>query len=147
MKYCLLCVGRRAQDPLLAATEAYAKRIKHYATFELLRVRDSDIQKEAQDLKQHVRPTDYVVALDERGQMLTTEQMYATVSAWQMQGKQRVVFVIGGADGLDVSIKQRADVTWSLSAMTLPHRAAQMLLVEQLYRVHTLLRGEKYHRA
>lgn len=147
MKYCLLCVGRRAQDPLLAATEAYAKRLKHYAGFELLRVRDSDPQKEAQDLKQQLRPHDYIVALDERGKMLTTMQMSQTIAAWQMHGKSRVVFLIGGADGLDDSIKQRADLTWSLSALTLPHRAAQMLLVEQLYRVHTLLRGEKYHRA
>jgi 23S rRNA (pseudouridine1915-N3)-methyltransferase len=147
VKYRLLCVGRRARDPLVDATEDYGKRLGHYATFELLRLRESNRSQEADDLLARLNPQDWVVVLDERGESIHTMGLCAAVRAWQARCVGRVVFVIGGADGLEDTIKRRANQTWALSALTLPHRAAQMLLVEQLYRAHTILRGEKYHRA
>jgi 23S rRNA (pseudouridine1915-N3)-methyltransferase len=80
-----------------------------------------------------------VVALDERGKDLTTRQFAALLS-------EPTAFVIGGADGLDAQIKKRAALLLRLSALTLPHALAQVVLCEQLYRAATLLTGHPYHR-
>jgi 23S rRNA (pseudouridine1915-N3)-methyltransferase len=81
-----------------------------------------------------------LVALDERGKDLTTKQFAALL-------QQPTTFVIGGADGLDPAIKQRAALLLRLSALTLPHALAQVVLCEQIYRAATLLTGHPYHRA
>jgi 23S rRNA (pseudouridine1915-N3)-methyltransferase len=80
-----------------------------------------------------------LVALDERGRDLTTEQ-FAKLLA------EPTAFVIGGADGLSPSLKQRADLVVRISSLTLPHALAQVILIEQLYRAATLLAGHPYHR-
>jgi len=80
-----------------------------------------------------------LVALDERGKDLTTRQFAALLA-------QPTAFVIGGADGLDAAIKKRAALLLRLSALTLPHALAQVLLCEQIYRAATLLTGHPYHR-
>jgi len=80
-----------------------------------------------------------LVALDERGKDLTTRQFAALLA-------QPTVFVIGGADGLDPRIKKRAALLLRLSALTLPHALAQVVLCEQIYRAATLLTGHPYHR-
>ena len=80
-----------------------------------------------------------LVALDERGRDLTTRQFAALL-------EQPTAFVIGGADGLDPSLKRKASLLLRLSALTLPHALAQVLLCEQIYRAATLLTGHPYHR-
>jgi len=80
-----------------------------------------------------------LVALDERGKDLTTRQFAALLA-------QPTAFVIGGADGLDAAIKKRAALLLRLSALTLPHALAQVVLCEQIYRAATLLTGHPYHR-
>jgi 23S rRNA (pseudouridine1915-N3)-methyltransferase len=80
-----------------------------------------------------------LVALDERGKDLTTRQFAALLA-------QPTAFVIGGADGLDAAIKMRAALLLRLSALTLPHALAQVVLCEQIYRAATLLTGHPYHR-
>lgn len=80
-----------------------------------------------------------LVALDERGKDLTTRQFAALLA-------QPTAFVIGGADGLDAAIKKRAALLLRLSALTLPHALAQIVLCEQIYRAATLLTGHPYHR-
>lgn len=147
MKYRLLCIGRRAQEPLVAALEIYAKRLNYYVHFDVVRLKESDVSREGALLLSRLEAKDFVVVLDERGLGLDTMALTAVVRNWQHQGHSRVVFIVGGADGLSAAVKQRAGALWSLSALTLPHRAAHMLLVEQLYRAHTIIRGEKYHRA
>ena len=84
-------------------------------------------------------PNGKIVVLDERGKDLTTVQFAALL-------KTEAVFVIGGADGLDEAVRKRADVLLRLSALTLPHALAQVILLEQIYRAATLLTGHPYHR-
>lgn len=88
----------------------------------------------------------HLVALDERGDDLSTEKLARRLEAWQGAGDP-VCLIIGGADGLDPAIKSRADETIRLSSLTLPHGLAKMLLCEQLYRATSLLKGHPYHRA
>jgi 23S rRNA (pseudouridine1915-N3)-methyltransferase len=86
-----------------------------------------------------------VIALDERGVPLTTQELAQQLSIWQQQGGD-VAFVIGGADGLDAEFKQKADMLLRLSNMTLPHGLVRVMLAEQLYRAWSILRNHPYHR-
>ncbi len=88
---------------------------------------------------------DYCIALDERGQELTTLQLAERFKGWQTSGRD-VALVIGGADGLHISVKQKADWLWGLSKLTLPHAMVRVLLAEQLYRAHTVITNHPYHR-
>ena len=88
----------------------------------------------------------HVVALDNRGKSWSTADVARELDNWQSLGKS-VVLVIGGADGLDPRVRDRADQLWSLSAMTFPHPLVRVILTEQLYRAQSLLDNHPYHRA
>ena len=88
----------------------------------------------------------HLVALDERGSDLTTVKLAQRLEAWQAQA-QPVCLLIGGADGLDPTLKARANEMIRLSSLTLPHGLAKLLLCEQLYRAVSVLKGHPYHRA
>ena len=88
---------------------------------------------------------DYCVALDERGAEVGTLQLADKLRDWQTQGRD-VALVIGGADGLHASVKQKADWLWALSKLTLPHAMVRVLLAEQLYRAHSVISNHPYHR-
>jgi len=103
--------------------------------YEVARIAVKDDKRLRAALPRHAR----LVALDERGRDYTTKQFAGLL-------KSETAFVIGGAEGLDVSIKEEAVLLLRLSAMTLPHALAQVVLLEQLYRAATLLTGHPYHR-
>jgi 23S rRNA (pseudouridine1915-N3)-methyltransferase len=103
--------------------------------YEVARIAVKDDKRLRAALPRHAR----LVALDERGRDYTTKQFAGLL-------KSETAFVIGGAEGLDDSIKQEAALLLRLSAMTLPHALAQVVLLEQLYRAATLLTGHPYHR-
>ena len=86
-----------------------------------------------------------VVLLDERGRQFDSKSLARKVADWQSDGRD-LCFVIGGPDGVPESCRARADFTWSLSSLTLPHGLARVLLAEQLYRAHSLQTGHPYHR-
>jgi 23S rRNA (pseudouridine1915-N3)-methyltransferase len=88
---------------------------------------------------------EFVVLLDERGRQLDSKGLSGKLADWQRDGRN-VCFVIGGPDGVAADCRARADFTWSLSQLTLPHGMARVLVAEQLYRAHSLLTGHPYHR-
>ncbi len=92
---------------------------------------------------------DYLIALDERGQELTTLQLAEKFKAWQdgaVTGNRDIALIIGGADGLHASVKQKADWLWGLSKLTLPHGLVRVMLTEQLYRAYSVIQNHPYHR-
>lgn len=133
----------------------FAGRLSHYCRFSLVelpetgagRTRSGEAPKEeGQKLLKLLGPRDRLVALDERGERLDSVQLSQYVGRAQNQSWD-LVFAVGGDEGLSEEVRGRADLVLSLSAMTLPHRLARLVLIEQLYRAFTLLRGEPYHRA
>lgn len=104
------------------------------------------MEREAQRIEAALPAGARLVALDERGQRLTTAALAQQMQQWRHDGRD-VAFVVGGADGLAPRIKQRADSLLRLSDLTLPHGLVRVLLAEQLYRAHSLLSGHPYHRA
>lgn len=100
---------------------------------------------EGEQILSKLDSTEQVVLLDERGKQLGSKSFAAKLSGWQSDARD-LCFVIGGPDGVSESCRQRADFTWSLSTLTLPHGMARVLLSEQLYRAWTLQSGHPYHR-
>ena len=104
------------------------------------------LAEEAARLSSAVSRDAVLIALDETGRDLTSRALATRIAAWQRQGRAELVFLIGGPDGLDPALIQRADLVLALGRMTWPHRLVRVLLAEQLYRASTILAGHPYHR-
>jgi len=103
------------------------------------------VETEGGQLLDRLLPGERVVLLDERGRQLATREFGSKLGDWQSDGRD-LCFVIGGPDGVSGACRKRADFTWSLSALTLPHGLVRVLLAEQLYRAWSLQTGHPYHR-
>jgi len=103
------------------------------------------IAAEGRRLLEVLRPGEFVAALDERGTQLSTRELAAWLQLRMQEGAD-LAFLIGGADGLAPPVLERADFKWSLSRLTLPHAMVRVLLSEQLYRAHSILKNHPYHR-
>jgi|MDTC01.1.fsa_nt_gb 23S rRNA (pseudouridine1915-N3)-methyltransferase len=145
MKWRIIHVGKPALAFAKAGVADYAKRLGHYTTIERVALRSGSREEIAKRCgprqNGHVR-----LVLDERGETLTTSAFAAKVEGWQLAAIKSVDCFIGGADGHSQDLRQEADLVLGLSAFTLQHELAMVVWLEQLYRVHTLLRGEPYHR-
>ncbi|MGO8968599.1 MAG: 23S rRNA (pseudouridine(1915)-N(3))-methyltransferase RlmH [Myxococcaceae bacterium] len=149
----MLSVGRDRSGWFEPAVQGYAERLKHYTRLELTelavpagkRSAEASRAAEAKRLLAQCRPGERVLALDERGERLDTPGFARLLSEAQVHS-QDLLFVVGGDDGLDATVRAAASRVLSLSSLTLPHRLARLVLVEQLYRGFTLLKGEPYHR-
>lgn len=102
---------------------------------------------EAELILNALEPDDYLVLLDEKGKSLSSIELanFIQQRANDSGRAQRLIFLIGGAYGVDQSVFQKAKLTWSLSALTFPHQLVRLILAEQMYRACTILRNEKYH--
>ncbi|WP_323389432.1 23S rRNA (pseudouridine(1915)-N(3))-methyltransferase RlmH [Myxococcus qinghaiensis] len=154
MKVRLLSIGKDRSGLYEPAVQEYARRLGHYTRFELVELTEASGKKlkpgdakaaEAEAILSKRKPQDWVVALDERGALLDSVELSRYVGKAQT-GAKDLLFVIGGDEGLDSSVRDAANLTLSLSKMTLPHRLARVVLVEQLYRAFTILKGEPYHK-
>lgn len=103
------------------------------------------VAAEGELILSRVDRSELLVLLDERGRQLGSRELAEKLTQWQGDGRD-LCFVIGGPDGVSDACRQRADFTWSLSQLTLPHGLARVLLAEQLYRAHSLQSGHPYHR-
>lgn len=136
----MVAVGRIRDRALRAVADDYLARLRRYVTVEEVEARDDA------GLARALKPDETVVALEVRGDAVTSEELAARVERWGSTGKGQMAFLIGGATGLPSDVSQGARARLSLSTLTLPHRLARVLLLEQLYRAMTILRGEPYAR-
>ncbi len=102
-------------------------------------------KKEAEIILQWLRPDDFLVALDEKGKQLSSDGLAKFIQTRSNGSVKNIIFLIGGAFGLDQQIINKANFTWSLSGLTFPHQLVRLILAEQIYRACTILRNEKYH--
>lgn len=145
MNWKILAVGKPALPWARQGIEDYLGRCTRYAKVGVEYLRDGPRpQVEERFLKGSGGGRRIV--MDERGQRLTTDEWRAKVDQWEMAGVKQVTLLIGGADGHSPELRESADEVWSLSALTLQHELALVVLLEQIYRVFTIKRGEPYHR-
>jgi 23S rRNA (pseudouridine1915-N3)-methyltransferase len=102
-------------------------------------------KKEGAIILNWLEPDDYLVLLDERGKNITSTELATFLQKKADVGTKKIVFLIGGAFGVDPTVQQRAQFTWSFSKLVFPHQLVRLLLAEQLYRAGTILKNEKYH--
>lgn len=157
MKLHVLSVGHRPPVWVTAGFEDYARRMPRELQVVLREIkpgrRDGDAAarnsrartEEAERIVAAMPSGCVKIALDERGKVLTTVQFARQLETWMGEGRD-VCFIIGGADGLDEGIRNGADLSMALSALTLPHALVRVVLAEQLYRAVTLIRNHPYHR-
>jgi 23S rRNA (pseudouridine1915-N3)-methyltransferase len=136
----LIAVGKIKKSWIRQGLEIYMPRIPE---LEIQEIKDSNPQKEGEQLLSLVASEDSVIALSEAGKAYTSSAFAHYLS--QVSSNQ-LVFVIGSAEGLSDAVKQRSVLQLSLSPMTFPHELARLMLVEQLYRAKTILQGGRYHK-
>jgi 23S rRNA (pseudouridine1915-N3)-methyltransferase len=140
VKVSLLAVGKLKEAWVQEGCAEYAKRVRGKLPLDLVEVKDDG------ELSRKIPPRYKLWALDERGKELSSEELAASLKKLMNGGEHGVALVIGGADGLPRDLVARADFVWSLGRLTLPHRLARLIVLEQLYRALSILRGEPYHR-
>jgi 23S rRNA (pseudouridine1915-N3)-methyltransferase len=141
VKLTVLAVGKMRDALVKDASDEYHKRLRGKLPLEIIEVKDDS------ELLRKVPPRARVWALDERGKQLSSDELAAAIKQLMNGGEQGIAFLLGGADGLPRALVDKAHFTWSLGRLTLPHRLARIILLEQLYRALSIIRGEPYHRA
>ncbi len=151
MRYHLLVIARLRKGPERDLYDDYARRIRipiDLREFEDKGRADKGRRgRESDSLLEAIPAGATVVALDERGRDLTSVEFAGRLGRWRDEGGADIAFLIGGADGLDERVRDRADLTLALGRLTWPHLMTRVLLVEQIYRAQEILAGHPYHRA
>jgi 23S rRNA (pseudouridine1915-N3)-methyltransferase len=155
MKLQFWAIGKNHEPYVKSGVEDFTKRISNYykVDWNIIPVpkntgmmSEMDLKKkEGELIMEWLEKDDYLIALDEHGKQLGSEGLANFIQKTVNRSIKRMVFVIGGAFGLDEIILKRADFTWSLSELTFPHQLVRLMLAEQIYRACTILKNEKYH--
>ena len=154
MKLAILAVGHKLPDWVAAGCSEYIKRMPRELPLTVLEIkpeprgtktREQLLSAEKTRLQAALQGFSRIVVLDERGEDLTTLKLAQRLESWMREGGD-TAFIIGGADGIDTEIKDGADTMIRLSSLTLPHAMARLVLCEQLYRAHSVVRNHPYHR-
>ena len=148
----LITVGTIKEKYLKDAIDEYTKRIKKYTNIELIEVKDEGLVEEskaifleAEKIKKHLSPRDYIITMEIEGKQLTSEELSEKLNQIQIENSN-IVFIIGGSYGLSDEIKQMSKLHLSFSKMTFPHQLFRVLLLEQIYRCYKILNNESYHK-
>jgi 23S rRNA (pseudouridine1915-N3)-methyltransferase len=155
MRIELWSFGKTHESYAKSGIEEFTKRVNHYFKTEWILIptpkntgmlSELDLKKkEGAIILDWLGPDDYLVLLDERGKNITSIELATFLQKKADIGTKKLVFLIGGAFGVDPTVQQRAQFIWSLSKLVFPHQLVRLLLAEQLYRAGTILKNEKYH--
>lgn len=155
MKIQLWSIGKAHENFVKEGVEDFTRRIAKYypvewkifaAAKQTASSAENDIKKsEAQTILNALQKDDYLVLLDENGKQISSPQLASLIENCGNNSIRQLVFLIGGAFGVDDQVKVRANFTWSFSQLVFPHQLVRLMLAEQIYRACTIIRNEKYH--
>ena len=155
MKVKVLFTGKTSTDWIRRGVEDYASRIGHYVSFELTEIpdlkqassltQDQVRQKEGEAILKQVRPGDFLVLLDERGDVFSSVDWARNLERMAAHLPKDIVFAVGGPYGFSKQVYDRGNQKLSLSRMTFSHQLVRLVFLEQLYRAFTIIKGEPYH--
>lgn len=159
MNITLITVGKIKEKYLREGIEEYSKRLKRYCKLDIVELPDEKTpdnasekeeliikEKEGQAILRAIKDNMFVVALDLKGKMISSEEFADFISDLGVRGDSQVCFVIGGSLGLSKEVLQRANYKLCFSKMTFPHQLFRMMLLEQVYRAYRIMKGEPYHK-
>lgn len=155
MKILFLSVGKNHEPYVKEGVEEFTKRISRYfkVSWQIIPMPKNAATLSEMDLKKKegeailgsLDKDDHLILLDERGKQQSSEGLAELIQARADKGTKQLVFLVGGAFGVDEAVIKRADHQWSLSKLVFPHQLVRLILAEQVYRACTILRNEKYH--
>ena len=155
MKIQFWSIGKNNEPYIKEGVEDFTRRISKYYPVEWSIIplpknagmmSEMDLKKkEGEIVLDWLNKGDFLVVLDERGKQLTSEDLAAFIQKRSNESYKNIVFLIGGAFGIDEGVLKRANFKWSLSTLVFPHQLVRLIIAEQIYRACTILRNEKYH--
>ena len=156
MKIVLLAIGKTTESWLSSGIAVYDQRLQRYGNFEYIETEDVKrkgarqdprllCEAEAEKVLKLLQPGDHLVLLDEGGREYTSIGLAQWIEKRAVSGLKRLVLVIGGPYGFEEQLKNRAHEKLSLSRLTFSHQMVRLFAIEQIYRAHTILKGEPYH--
>ncbi len=146
MKFRFVWVGKTRDKNWRALQEEYLRRLAHFVKFEITELRDAGEEIESKRILENVNQTGFVVLLEVEGRSANSHEMARMIEKWQNRGLKEIAFVIGGAGGITSEVGEKADFSLSLSRLTLTHEMARVVLIEQLYRAYTIIKGFPYQK-
>ena len=159
MKITVITVGKIKEKFLKDAIAEYSKRLSKYCKLEIIEVADEKTpdqaselvedgirNKEADRIMKYVKDDAFVITLEIKGKLLTSEELADKINQLGIQGKSHITFIIGGSIGLGQEVLKRSDYALSFSKMTFPHQLMRVILLEQVYRSYRIINGEPYHK-
>ena len=155
----IVCVGKIKEKATAELIQEYAKRLGAYCTLKIEEVADEATlqnnsealneqvkKKEGERILGRIKEKEYVILLDLKGKMLSSEELSGKVEELFAEGNPDLTFVIGGSLGVSEEVIARADFRWQLSKLTFPHQLVRVLLLEQIYRAFKIMKHEPYHK-
>ena len=152
MRVRLIWVGKTRNEHLRALIDEYVQRLGRFVRCEIVEVREGTSGEERAIIEEGRRITGMlgdnspVVLLDLTGRQWSSPELAAELEGWQLRAVKELAFVVGSHAGVSAEVRKRADICWSLSRLTLTHEMARLVLVEQLYRAYTIMRGLPYQK-
>ena len=153
MRLRFIWIGKTREARLRALSEDYLKRLSHFVRCEVSELRESagtdsqkGIEKDSKRISDGLRSGSVTVLLDREGTQWSSAQLAEQVQRWNNDGTREVTFIIGGPLGVSRELSATVDKRWSLSRLTFTHEMARVLVLEQLYRAHTIIRGLPYQK-
>ncbi len=147
MKITVICAGRLKEAYFADAVSEYVKRLSRYTVTEIAEVADGpDMKAEAERIIKRIPEGAFIITLEIEGRQYTSEEFASRLERLKTDGISHFVFIIGGSDGLDESVKKRSDLSLSFSKFTFPHMLMRVILLEQIYRAMKIINNEPYHK-
>ncbi len=143
----ILAAGKIRESYYRDAMAEYGKRLSRYVKLNLIEVADGpDKKAEGNRMLERLPDDAYIITLEINGNALSSEELSQKISELENSGRSRIVFIIGGPDGLHSDVLSRSDFRLSFSKMTFPHPLMRVILMEQIYRAYRIMKGEPYHK-
>ena len=142
----VICIGKIKERYLIDGINDYLKRLYKYHKVELIELKDSDINREREEVLKVINKNDYIITLAIEGREYSSLEFSSKIDSLLSNGKSNITFIIGGSDGIHNDIKDISNELLSFSKLTYPHGLFRVILLEQLYRVFKILNNETYHK-
>lgn len=150
MKFRFIWIGKTKDKNYRALQDEYLRRLSHFVKCEIVEVKDSAAHEgkeiEGKRILEKLNQSPFACLLDVEGRKLSSPELAKEVEKWQNAGTKEITFIIGGADGVSSEVARRANDRLSLSFLTLTHEMARVVLLEQLYRAYTIIKGFPYQK-
>lgn len=146
MYFHFIWVGKTRNKSWRDLQADYLKRLAHFVRCETTEIKDGDVKTESKRILETLNQSNFVCLLDVQGRSVSSFDLAEKIELWQNQSLKEIAFVIGGAEGVAPEVVERANFSLSLSFLTFTHETARVILIEQLYRAYTIIKGFPYQK-